>query len=156
METTLLTLIPQGAMRCKKNYIIMAQLKCSECGQGFDNELEECPNCGCPASECEAEFIEEKTNMLNINKGGTTDTGYDNEKLILRYANWLFNVYIVLFTIYGVVIFIISCTVGSIWGAITAVAICVGTIIGAYVLRAFLRMLTNMSINLHEINMKLK
>ena len=31
----------------------MAQMKCSECGQIFDGNLKECPNCGCPASECE-------------------------------------------------------------------------------------------------------
>lgn len=32
----------------------MAQLKCTECGQVFDKTLDACPNCGCPASECEA------------------------------------------------------------------------------------------------------
>ena len=32
----------------------MALMKCSECGQIFDGNLKECPNCGCPASECEA------------------------------------------------------------------------------------------------------
>ena len=31
----------------------MAQLKCTECGQIFDGNLADCPNCGCPASECE-------------------------------------------------------------------------------------------------------
>lgn len=28
-------------------------LKCTECGQVFDKNLEACPNCGNPASECE-------------------------------------------------------------------------------------------------------
>lgn len=28
-------------------------LKCIECGQIFNDGLNECPNCGCPASECE-------------------------------------------------------------------------------------------------------
>ena len=37
-------------LRC--NEIIMA-LKCTECGQVFDDKLNECPNCACPASECE-------------------------------------------------------------------------------------------------------
>ena len=32
----------------------MGKLKCSECGQVFDSSLNECPNCACPASECEA------------------------------------------------------------------------------------------------------
>ena len=31
----------------------MEKLKCKDCGQGFDGNLNECPNCGCPASECE-------------------------------------------------------------------------------------------------------
>ncbi len=30
----------------------MAQLKCTECGQIFDGNLNECPNCGCPSNEC--------------------------------------------------------------------------------------------------------
>lgn len=28
-------------------------MKCKECGQVFNDNLNECPNCGCPASECE-------------------------------------------------------------------------------------------------------
>ena len=31
----------------------MSKRKCSECGKIFDSKLEACPNCGCPASECE-------------------------------------------------------------------------------------------------------
>lgn len=31
----------------------MGRIKCTECGQIFDKTLNECPNCGCPASECE-------------------------------------------------------------------------------------------------------
>lgn len=31
----------------------MGKLKCTECGQIFDDTLKECPNCACPASECE-------------------------------------------------------------------------------------------------------
>ena len=33
--------------------IIMGKLKCAECGQIFNENQNECPNCGCPASECE-------------------------------------------------------------------------------------------------------
>ena len=32
----------------------MTQFKCTECGQIFDGNLNDCPNCGCPASECES------------------------------------------------------------------------------------------------------
>lgn len=31
----------------------MGKIKCTECGQIFDKSLNECPNCGCPASVCE-------------------------------------------------------------------------------------------------------
>ncbi|MDD5870002.1 MAG: DUF805 domain-containing protein [Bacteroidales bacterium] len=31
----------------------MGKLKCVECGQIFNENQNECPNCGCPASECE-------------------------------------------------------------------------------------------------------
>lgn len=31
----------------------MGSLKCIECGQIFDDKLNDCPNCGCPKSECE-------------------------------------------------------------------------------------------------------
>ena len=30
----------------------MRNLKCTECGQEFNDGMGECPNCGCPASEC--------------------------------------------------------------------------------------------------------
>ena len=33
--------------------IIMGMLECAECGQIFNENQNECPNCGCPASECE-------------------------------------------------------------------------------------------------------
>lgn len=32
----------------------MEHLKCTECGQLFNEGLNNCPNCGCPASECKA------------------------------------------------------------------------------------------------------
>ena len=37
----------------------MAKLKCTECGQVFDGNLKDCPNCGCPASECEKVSLDE-------------------------------------------------------------------------------------------------
>ena len=30
----------------------MEKLKCKDCGQVFDSNLNECPNCGCPSNEC--------------------------------------------------------------------------------------------------------
>ena len=42
----------------------MALIKCIECGQVFDKNLDACPNCGCPASECEAVIDNVMTNAL--------------------------------------------------------------------------------------------
>lgn len=39
--------------------IIMGKLKCVECGQIFNENQDECPNCGCPASECERITVSE-------------------------------------------------------------------------------------------------
>ena len=35
--------------------------KCSECNQIFDENMKECPNCGCPASECLKGGVETNT-----------------------------------------------------------------------------------------------
>lgn len=40
----------------------MEQLKCTECGQVFGKNLDACPNCGCPASECETIATAETNN----------------------------------------------------------------------------------------------
>lgn len=42
----------------------MARIKCTECGQIFESNLNACPNCGCPASECEI-IYEEKSEPVN-------------------------------------------------------------------------------------------
>lgn len=40
-------------------------LKCTECGQIFNDGLNECPNCACPASECE----KMENNRSNVHVG---------------------------------------------------------------------------------------
>ena len=45
--------------------MIMAQLKCTECGQIFDGDLADCPNCGCPASECEKMAVNDNATVNN-------------------------------------------------------------------------------------------
>ena len=40
----------------------MAKIRCTECGEIFDENLNECPNCACPASECEKITISETNN----------------------------------------------------------------------------------------------
>ena len=45
-------------------------LKCTECGQVFDDKLSECPNCDCPASECEkVEYDNSDTHVVNEDLG---------------------------------------------------------------------------------------
>lgn len=51
----------------------MGKLKCTECGQVFENHLKECPNCGCPASECEkiAEMESVSSKLIECPSCGT-------------------------------------------------------------------------------------
>lgn len=60
----------------------MTQLKCIECGQIFDGNLEDCPNCGCPASECEpldnkSSETNETTNNATPRQEASKETGND-------------------------------------------------------------------------------
>ena len=48
----------------------MTQFKCTECGQIFDGNLNDCPNCGCPASECEP--FDNKSSEANDASGNST------------------------------------------------------------------------------------
>lgn len=63
-------------------------MKCSECGQIFDGNLEDCPNCGCPASECEpldnkSSETNETTNNATPRQEASKETGNDQgEKLM--------------------------------------------------------------------------
>ena len=43
----------------------MEQLKCTECGQVFGKNMDACPNCGCPASECETIVAAEANNATS-------------------------------------------------------------------------------------------
>lgn len=45
----------------------MNKLKCTECGHIFDDNLKECPNCGCPANECETIVNNTGTKSQNRN-----------------------------------------------------------------------------------------
>ena len=63
-------------LRC--NEFVMS-LKCTECGQVFDDKLSECPNCACPASECEkVEYGDSDTHIANEDLGNIH--GSFNEK----------------------------------------------------------------------------
>lgn len=51
----------------------MSNLKCTDCGIEFNSNLEECPNCGCPASECEkiAEMESVSSKLIECPSCGT-------------------------------------------------------------------------------------
>lgn len=157
----------------------MAQIKCTECGQIFDENLKQCPNCGCPASECKPiEDSTEKTENTNTNNSEpkqtinansdfthrTTDTGYQQEETIKRYADILLSIakfFAILILAFAAVIFLNSLignfSVGygigiAFWGVLSAGLIYVAGILT----KAFLYIYANISLNIHEINMKLK
>ena len=140
----------------------MAQVKCTECGQLFnDDTLNACPNCGYPASECVT--IHNETNMDSSNLQ-TTDTGYKHEKVIQRYAMLLFKWTIIGCIIGWFIALIGIATTVSISGDLGPILLFIilsplgilPIIFTAYIVRAFLTIYANMSINLHELNMKLK
>ena len=88
----------------------------------------------------------------------TTDTGYTNEKIITKYANVIFRI-IVILGIIGWIIMIVT-LVNNASGAGIAIGVLLGSgalviyILLADVWRAFIRTFANISINLHELNMK--
>ena len=138
----------------------MAQVKCTECGQLFnDDTLNACPKCGCPASECVT--IHNETNMDSSNLQ-TTDTGYKHEKVIQRYATFLFWFIIIINVLGWIVGMIILSSIDEYTKDAVGPVFLLGllliplAILVAYIVRAFFMIYANMSINLHELNMKLK
>ena len=91
----------------------------------------------------------------------TTDTGYKHEKVIQRYATFLFWFIIainVLGWIVGMIILGSSVYTKDAVGPVFLLGLLLIplAILVAYIVRAFLTIYANMSINLHELNMKLK
>lgn len=153
----------------------MAQVKCTECGQLFnDDMLNACPKCGCSASECVS--IHNETNVDSSEKTSeaevtvrkdvqTTDTGYRHEKVIQRYATCLFWGIIIPTVLGGIFLMMILNRILSISEYtkdmivplfLLVLVLILIVIIIACIIRAFLMIYVNMSINLHELNMKLQ
>lgn len=145
----------------------MGMQKCSECGLMFGEKLTECPNCGCPTDgsvvPSHTRTVQNKEQKVGLSfKSGvkTTDTEYKHEKTIKEYASFLF----VSWIIAGVILFFTAVIMASIDGGEAGVVI--GFLIGfifflacllsAYVTKALLMVYANISINLHEINLKLQ
>lgn len=145
----------------------MGMQKCSECGLMFGEKLTECPNCGCPidGSVVSGHTRTEQSRNQSVGllfKSGvkTTDTEYKHEEMIKGYASFLF----VSWIITGVILFFAAFITASLDGGGTGIFI--GFLIGfisflacllsAYVTKALLMVYANISINLHEINLKLQ
>lgn len=135
----------------------MAQFKCTECGQIFDGNLDECPNCGCPVDECKpSRNFSDEVDLV------TTDTGYKQEKTIKTYADiiWAFSM-VIAAIIELITVYVSLKEIGSVFGSpfVTAVG---GTLLAlswfavGILAKAFLYIYANISINIHEINMKTK
>ncbi len=162
----------------------MSNLKCADCGQIFNDRLSECPNCGCPVDVntehiSDSEQVEgnstqsqqrmeyqQSVNQTSYDDGFvTTDTGVENERIIKTYAKVIWIVAVVFAALAEVGIIVQAIALISQYSQATAYAIVSvigGTIVlgllllAIYVLRAFIMVVHNMSINIHEINMKIK
>ena len=135
----------------------MSLIKCRECGQFFNETLNECPNCGFPASECEP------INSLNHESDFiTTDTGYQQEETIKRYADVIWGISIALAVLISIVTIILFLRGIYVNFSISLVAAVVGALNALFLLafgilvKAILYIYANISINIHEINMKIK
>ena len=156
-------------MKTFNNLKNTSQLKCNDCDQIFDESLGHCPNCGCPASACQK--LEEDSesacwqpygNSYGDGSFVTTDTGDKYEKTIKIYAKVVWIVSIVLSVasvVGGLVLMLNTHGVGTeevfLYLLVSLVGIQLFLLL-VYVFRAFIMVIHNISINLHEINMKIK
>lgn len=135
----------------------MALIYCRHCGQQVSDQAQFCPHCGTSLAvgqkQKEYEDIE------------TTDTGYENEELLARLTNIVMAILCVLgvlVAIGGFICFFIPTT--EYMPSSTKAVLFIGgvyliilgglTVLLAYILKAKMSIFINMSINLHEINLK--
>ena len=150
----------------------MGKLKCNDCDQVFDESMDHCPNCGCPASACQK--LEEDSESASWQPYGssygdgsfvTTDTGVKYEKTIKIYAKVIWIIAIVIAALMELGIMVNAFHMMSGYYRATGYALLsllLGTagvglfLLVVYVVRAFIMVVHNISINVHEINMKIK
>jgi len=161
----------------------MAMIKCSECGQMVSDQARICGNCGAPvvvqrdadqtimeaipvqepqprpqpqAAPQQPQYRPQPQYQTQVNQGfQTTDTGYSHERAIKIYANicfWIYTVFVVLAAIGGVVVTAKQDNI--VIGIAGALILAPILIMLAYVFKAMLVVYSNISINLHELNMK--
>lgn len=137
-------------------------MKCPDCGLEFDSSQQECPNCGCPANECELLSISE-----DEYNGVTTDTGYQQEKTIKSYADaiWYTSIgaaallaLVTVLLLFSEVLSVVRSSRGGVDFSIIIIGVIMVSSVLAFgiIVKAFLYVYANISINIHEINMKIK
>lgn len=144
----------------------MAQIKCTECGQLMPEGVNSCPNCGCPVENAPAEqkataqpaketpeVEQQRTDTVYVFP--TTDTGTKYENTIKAFTDiiWWFSVVGTLFTLLIVLSYFDNFDSVIIFATIIGSAL---YLVILYCMLAFIRVIRNISINLHEINMKTK
>ena len=165
------TALYRAIRRIIKKLCVMALIKCGECGHDVSDSAAFCPSCGCPPKLKETKVSVEEKNV-NVENGTqnncccfrddmlTTDTEYEHEEVIQKYAAFVYWFTIVvcsLFFVFSVFTYINSGdSVAAVILLLVAAILTPIVIFYARVARAYAAVYANMSINLHEINMKLQ
>jgi len=143
----------------------MSKRICPECGCPITDDTTKCPECGfvleaqkeeqeevsaASASE-QPQQAEETVSRVVF---PTTDTGTSSENTIKNYGDFLGGVNL-FFGIIGIIacFALIESTHGQ---SLLGIFVIIILLLWVYVIRAFIRVVHNISINLHEINMKLR
>ena len=152
--------------------------KCIDCGHTFADNLEACPSCGCPADLCpvivqpmtnaqhqQQNYAQQPTGPQNCSYK-TTDTGTSSERIIKKLGDVIWWILVIgaglnaLIKLIAMGIAIDHMSDNEVVYALTTIlSVVIETVLfvmAAYVIRAFFRVIHNISINLHEINMKTK
>ena len=135
----------------------MEQIKCTECGEFYDDSLNKCPKCGYPKNS--------NQQTVEIENCETIDTGLENERVIQTLADLIYDV--IIYTAWIISIVVEFLLLVSTFKEPKNAAIFLFGLIGfgiyiylshifARIVKAFLMVYANISINLHEINMKFK
>ena len=130
---------------------IEKEIVCSECGEKLGPNDKVCPQCGCPIKADDTT----KSSECNFDMYPTTDTGTSNEETLKSLGDGIY--FCTLFIcIVGIFFFVIWGLADAEPKALLGILGLILLILQAKIIRAFILVLHNMSINLHEINMKLK